>query len=140
MSLNEEGTEHNQNLTVEVIPGVQDIFSPTGLSLDAANIWSSISMTTAIELGRLEPAPHYAEYFQNQDAKYAKAGKKGLFEGVMTHSKPEAIRAFDQLVDEFNTALPQIKQTGNSKAVEGFTQRAYQLRYQLPDESLQSPI
>lgn len=119
---------------IEVIPGVMDLFSKVGISVDAFNVWNPNSMrATNGRFAELEPTQHYGEYFQDQDKLYSAKGKLGLFDAIMQRSNPEAVAAFDRLVDEFNADLPRIKEQGDNKTVQTFLRRAHELQEKLPD-------
>lgn len=113
----------------EIIPGVQHSFSEkSDLSLDVLNVWMGTSVSAYMgEFDRLKPVRHYAEYFEEQDLMYQKAGKPGLFDAVMKRSNPKAVAAFDQIVDEYNADLARIKSEQDSEAVQRYFKTASEL-------------
>lgn len=120
--------------TVEVVSGVMDLFSKTGLSVDVGNVWVAISMQAQMgKFEELKPARHYSEYFAEQEAKFKERGK-GLLEATMKLSNPKSVEAFDKLVDEFNEDLPRIIREKDNETVQEFFHRAGQLiREKLPE-------
>lgn len=118
----------------EIIPGVRDSFSKTGISLDAGNVWVGNSMAASTgNFDKLKPVRHYEEYFRGQDLLYQDVGKPGLLEAVMRRSNPKAVAAFDQLVDEFNADLERIKNEKDNGAVQAFFRRQAELQDRLPE-------
>lgn len=119
----------------EIIPGVEVTFTKTGIDGDVVNAWSFTHVTALLgEFDSIEPVKHYAEYFKDQDKKYEEAGKPGLFKAVMERSNPRTVALFDQLVDDFNTRLPQIIENRDVQTVQEYVGRAYQLKEKLPED------
>lgn len=113
----------------EIIPGVIDSFTETGIYGDAVNVWSVIHVKALLgEFDEMVPVKHYEEYFKEQDEKYADAGKPGLYQAVMDKSDPQTVAAFDRLVDEFNGDLEEIIKNKNTKAVQVYIDKAYLLK------------
>lgn len=95
------------------------------LYMDVMNVWYGIS--AAIEPGQKpKQALHYQEYLQR-----AKVYPE-IIEYIMKRSEPEAVAAFDRIVDDFNVALerfnPEDKDTeALRKFVSEFEDKAYVL-------------
>lgn len=134
--INEYNTDMAENeLGIEIIPGVRYPFTESGIASDAFNAWMSMSFTAVLgNFDELKPVKHYGEYFQDQDREYEKVGKPGLFEAIMESSNPEGIAAFDQLVDEFNSDLPRIVEQKDGQAIQTFFRRAGELKDSKPNQ------
>ena len=108
-------------------------FTETGLCTDVMNAWTPNPVYSSMDLfNRLKPVKRYEEYFKEQGLKFEARGHFGLFSTVMQMSNPEAVSAFDRLVDEFNSDLPRIEADRDNTAVQEFLSRAQKLRNKLP--------
>ncbi len=122
-------------LGVEVIPGVRMPFLESGITGDAINAWMSMSFVGVLEnFDKLKPVKRYGEYFQDQDRRYAAAGKPGLFKAIMERSNPAAVAEFDKLVDECNADLPRIIKQKDGEAALAFFRRAAELKNKQSDD------
>lgn len=110
------------------------VLGETGLDRDSINAWMLARMQSVNgKFDEIQPVLHYGQYFQQQDRKWAEAGKPGLFKATMEASNPDAVAAFDQLVDEFNADLPRIKAEKDGEIIKGFVDR-YMALHQKPAE------
>lgn len=97
---------------------------------DAINVWGSLSFVLpglSQTWDRVTPRRHYKEYVMESDKKNNENQKYADF--VMERSDPQAVAAFDALVDEFNADLERIKREKDYNALKNFLARAKELVY-----------
>lgn len=104
------------------------------LDIDAINVWIRLgSVETLKKIGdkylpTLPPLPHYEEYIREANLRNAKTDKgrahgEAFITLIMERSDPEAIAAFDKLVDEFNADFERMKREKDYQAMEDFARR-----------------
>lgn len=99
-------------------------FTKTGLADDAANAWSgNLLYGSAGRFERIEPVKHYKEYIESVEEKNAGSSTPKNASEILAKSDPEAVKKFDQLVDEFNEKREQIIAQKNSAAIKEFRRK-----------------
>lgn len=83
----------------------------TGLNEDAISDWSLAQL--------LEPVKHYEEYFRG---KYPY-----LVDYIMEKSSLEKVKKFDQLADEYNLELEQIRKNNDQATAMSYLDKAVKL-------------
>ena len=96
------------------------MFAHARLDHDVYNVWHKLPFNEEQWHGPIEPLQHYVERIE-RDAKNAAL--------IRQLSDPEAVKAYDQLVDEFNASLPEINKTKDFDTIRKFWDRARKLIY-----------
>ena len=100
----------------------------TGLFTDATNAWSKAQAIVSHENGIdsfasdnrfCMPIKHYEEYFAQAYPQF--------LEMIMQKSDPNSVQNFNDLVDEYNKALPEIIQNKDIEKVKTFLERMNKL-------------
>lgn len=92
----------------------------TGLDSDIFNDWAVFGFPGILE--DLEPLLPYA---QNRMKRYEALGDLGQY--VVEKSNPDKVKEYDALVEEFNRALPKIKDEEDYGTLKSFNARAAKL-------------
>jgi hypothetical protein len=93
----------------------------TGLDHDSFNEWVNLYYVTSEKIADLAPRHSYEEYVRNTNK------DQELIEFILRVSKPEAVKDFDDLANEFNNDLDRIKREGDLVAVKIFFERSRSL-------------
>ena len=83
----------------------------TGLCEDVINGWQTAML--------FWPVKHYEEYYKDKYPQWV--------EYIMERSLPEKVKEFNQLADEFNSKLKQIKENNDEAAVDFYLKKAVKL-------------
>jgi len=83
----------------------------TGLNEDTINNWQAAMF--------FKPVKHYKEYFL--------ASYPEFIDYIMEKSSSEKVKEFDQLVDEFNSKLEQIRENNDQAVVKSYLDKAVKL-------------
>jgi len=100
-----------------------------GLHCDVLASWSSIHAALQLKkMGLARGVITYQEHIQKKADEF-RDRVPDFYEKVMEKSKPEAVTAYNELVLEFNSSLPRIKQTENFDALRYYYKEMYKLLY-----------
>lgn len=100
------------------------------LDHDSMNVWNSLAYVMPAvpqSLDKAKPRRHYRDYTAEIDQSHGENGE--YVEMIMQRSAPEAVSAFDALVDEFNADLDRIKLERDFEAIKRFVNKAKELVY-----------
>jgi hypothetical protein len=89
------------------------------LDIDAVNVWQNV---LGRYLDRIKPAEHYETYIRRKNA-------PPIADLIMQLSDPEAVVAFDRIVDDFNADLERIKRDNDFSALKQFVEMGAKIVY-----------
>lgn len=90
-----------------------------GLDQDARNEWFTLYYVAneMLPVDEIQMMRHYVERCKS-------IYDQDLAEKIISLSRPESIKAYDELVDRFNVALPEIKKTRDLATIRAFYEEA----------------
>lgn len=100
------------------------------LDHDSMNVWNSLAYVMPAvpqSLDKAKPRRHYRDYTAEIDQSHGENGE--YVEMIMQRSAPEAVTAFDALVEAFNADLERIKREQDYATIKKFLASAKELVY-----------
>ena len=99
---------------------IRRMFTHAKLDHDTYNVWHKLPLNEKQWKGPIEPLQHYEERIRRA---------ANLSDLILQLSDPEAVAAYNRLVDEFNAALPEINRKKYFETTRNFWERARKLIY-----------
>jgi hypothetical protein len=118
MSIEKGDISQEENSDIRFI---KSMFTHAKLNHDYYNVWHKLPFNEEQWHEPIQPFQHYAELVRIRDAQHADL--------VIQLSDPEAVAAYDKLVDEFNAVLPEINRIKDFGTIKNFWEKARKLIY-----------
>lgn len=129
--MNTESHPDDENFFYEETPSVETPelsqemidrhFKKNNINIDALNAWAYMSIRISLPNGlkKIDPVPHYEEYFRKH--------YPGCAKYIIERTSKESMNEFNRLADEFNKDLERIKKENDIQTIRDYLNKIQKL-------------